>query len=273
MNAHHKFLEGWNAVRKRSLILMVLVVLLSACGEKSPTPTATLVATTEPVVTTATLDPCSDVALPDEVAKVNDLMREFDDYSKLASSTPQSQLVQVIPSLQEVRRRAESQKVPECLQGLKELQVAHMNVVIETLMAFMSDPKAQGVNQGIAQARDLHMQYDVMVAKMLGLTIATQPAGSDSTVSPDATAQPVALTQSATFSVLNPGPDDVTLLSKPDAAAGGVATLPSGSIATAFGRTSDGLWFQVEVPGQPGQKAWVSSSLVQISGEPPIVSP
>jgi uncharacterized protein YraI len=65
----------------------------------------------------------------------------------------------------------------------------------------------------------------------------------------------------------------VTLLSAPDETSGGVATLPAGAVTPAFGRTEDGKWFQVEVPGQPGQKAWVSTSLVQISGEPPIVTP
>jgi hypothetical protein len=44
-------------------------------------------------------------------------------------------------------------------------------------------------------------------------------------------------------------------------------------VTPAFGRTADGLWYQVEVPGQPGQKAWVSTAVVQISGEPPIVTP
>lgn len=151
------------------------------------------VATAESAIAnpTPTLDPCSEAALPGEIEKVNDLMREFDDYSRLASSTPQEQLVQVIPSLQEVRRRAESQEVPVCLQELKNLQISHMNTVIEILMVFMSNPQAENVNQGIAQARDLHMKYDVEIARLLGLTMVAPPT-SEAVVPivPSATAVP-----------------------------------------------------------------------------------
>ncbi len=166
-------------------ILLFVLLLVACAGEKTPaTEAAETVVVTEAVVIaspTIILDPCSESALPDEVQKVNDLMREFDDYSKLASSTPQNQLVQVIPSLQEIRRRAESQETPECLATLKKLQLAHMNTVIEILMVFMSNPEAEGVNQGIAQARDLHVQYDVEIARLLGLTLVAPPAVTDAT--------------------------------------------------------------------------------------------
>lgn len=256
-------------MKNKTLVLLALVFLslFTACrGIETP-----VAESTEPAVAveaTATPDPCSEAALPGEVEKVNDLMREFDDYSRLASSTPQEQLVQVIPSLQEVRRRAESQEIPECLVDLKKLQISHMNTVVEILMVFMANPQAENVNQGIAQARDLHLKYDIEIARLLGLTMVAPP-----TTAPNPTADPNATVPPAGLSILNPGPNEVTLLSAPDAAAGGVATLPAGGTTAAFGRTEDGKWFQVEVPGQPGQKAWVSTSLVQISGEPPIVTP
>jgi hypothetical protein len=52
------------------------------------------------------------------VAKVNALMREFDDYSALASNTPQAQLVVVVPELQRVLREVEDLSVPACLDTL-----------------------------------------------------------------------------------------------------------------------------------------------------------
>lgn len=165
-------------MKNKTLVILafLFIFLFSACAEKTPTPTAIEpAASATPVPATATLDPCSAAALPDEVTKVNDLMREFDDYSKLASSTPQGQLVQVIPSMQEIRRRAESQEAPACLRDLKVLQVNHMNTVIEILMVFLSNPKAENVNQGIAQARDLHMKYDIEMARLLGVTLAPPP--------------------------------------------------------------------------------------------------
>jgi hypothetical protein len=177
--------------------------------------------------------------------------------------------------MQEIRRRAESQKAPECLMELKKLQLIHMNIVIETLMAFMANSQSQDVNTGISQARDLRMKYDIEIARLLGLTLVAPPTGAAPapTVDPNATIPPAALTKPAGLSVLNPGPNEVTLVSAPDAAAGGVSTLPAGAVTAAFGVTADHMWFQVEVPGQPGQKAWVSTSAVQISGEPPVVTP
>jgi len=165
-------------MKNKTLIIMALlfVFLLPACAETPSTPMVVEpAASATPVAATATLDPCSEAALPGEVTQVNDLMREFDDYSRLASSTPQEQLVQVIPSLPEVRRRAESQEVPQCLVNLKSLQLAHMNTVIEILMVFMSDAQAEGVNPGIAQARELHMKYDIEIARLLGVTLVPPP--------------------------------------------------------------------------------------------------
>lgn len=259
---------------KNLIVMPVLLfaLLLSACGGSQETPVVkvTLMPTAESAAPTVTavVDPCSEANLPGEVTKVNDLMREFDDYSALASSTPQQQLVQVIPPMQEVRRRAESLEVPECLRDLKDLQINHMNTVIEILMTFMSNAQAENVNQGIAQARDLHMQYDVEVARLLGLTLVAPPtANAVSPMAPDATLP------TADLSIFNPGPDAVILLSAPDAGSGGVATLDAGFSTIAFGQTADGKWIQVEVPGPPGQKAWVDASLVQVSGQLPVVTP
>jgi hypothetical protein len=253
---------------KKVITLFLLgIFLLTACGAKTPAPTVESVA---PSIT-PTPDLCSETNLPGEVAKINDLMREFDDYSRLASSTPQAQLVQVIPSMQEVRRRAESQEVPGCLTDLKVLQIKHMNIVIETLMAFMSNPKSENVNQGIIQARDLHLQYDTAIARLLGLTMVPQPTLAP--VTPAANGPQSSETQTPGLSILNPGPEAVTLRATPDLKSGGVATLEAGLTTAAFGQTSDGKWIQVEVPGQPGQKAWVEAALVQVSGQLPVVTP
>ena len=62
---------------------------------------------------------------------------------------------------------------------LKKLQLAHMNVVIQVLMGFMNTTDAAGVEQinaAIAQARTLHGQYDIEMARLLGITLAAPPA-------------------------------------------------------------------------------------------------
>lgn len=137
--------------------LLFFSLLLAACGEQAA----------------STPDACLAENLPTEVDKVNKLMREFDDYSLLASSTPQAQLIQIIPELQRILRDAEDQTVPSCLNNLKQLQLDHMRIVVQTLIAFMSTTDDNGVeliNTGIAQARDLHEQYDMERGRLLGVT-------------------------------------------------------------------------------------------------------
>jgi hypothetical protein len=176
-------------MKNNILITFALLVIfaLTACGQPQPVaaiPTSTPILPIATLESTSTPDPCSKENLPGEVTKVNDLMREFDDYSKLASSTPQAQLVQIIPPMQEIRRRAESQEVPECLKSLKVLQINHMNTVLDTLMAFMSNPKSENVNKGITQARELHLQYDTEIARLLGLTMVPPPTPVPTSVTP-----------------------------------------------------------------------------------------
>ncbi|MBM3124544.1 MAG: hypothetical protein FJZ87_05650 [Chloroflexi bacterium] len=154
-------------------LILIFSLLTGACARDES-------AVTESPAITSTPDLCSSTNLPDQVARVNRLMREFDDYAELASNTPQAQLVVLIPEMQRILREAEDQSVPACLQTLKDLQLAHMNVVIQTLMAFMSSADLNAVNQGIAAARDSHNQYDIEMARLLGVTLVPQPTNTPS---------------------------------------------------------------------------------------------
>jgi hypothetical protein len=240
---------------KLRTLLMALYcasVLITACGGEKETPTPEIPTVT---VSPAPLDLCSAENLPAEVAKVNALMREFDDYSALASNTPQAQLVVVVPELQRVLREAEDLPVPACLDTLKDLQVSHMTVVVQTLMAFMGSSDANLINAGITQARDLHVQYDVELARLLGITL-TVPTPAPTVVLPVTTPVPT---------VANPGPNGVNLRTAPDFTAPQSGVLAVQETTFALGRTEDGLWILVEMPNQQGQTAWVYSSLVQLS--------
>lgn len=153
-------------MKKHLSLFISLTIFLAACGSEEP-----VHVTETPILATSTPDLCSEANLPDEVAKVNKLMREFDDYSALASNTPQQQLVVIIPELQRILRDAEDQVVPACLAGLKELQINHMSVVVQTLIAFMGSSDVNLVNEGINKARELHAQYDIEMARLLGITL------------------------------------------------------------------------------------------------------
>jgi hypothetical protein len=238
----------WNQKMKRTFVLLAIVfsLLLAACGQE------------------ATPDPCSPENLPLEAAKVNKLMREFDDYSALASNTLQNQLVVLIPEMQRILREAEDLPVPACLETLKDLQMAHMNLVIQTLMAFMNNTDVQLINAGITQARELHGKYDVEMARLLGVTLAPQPTSLPRpTATPAANVVPSPATQVAM--VTNAGLSGINLRSAPGLNAPESGILNAQTSTTALGRSADDQWILVEIPAQPGLTAWVYAALVQLS--------
>ncbi len=154
------------------LSIMVLSIFLASCGSPEVTDA------TQPANTiTSTPDLCSSTNLPDEVAKVNKLMREFDDYSSLASNTPQAQLINLIPEMQRILRDTEDLKVPPCLKNLKQYGIAHMKLVVQVLIAFLNTASAdpQAINAGIAAAQQLHAKYDIEMARLLGVTLVVPP--------------------------------------------------------------------------------------------------
>ena len=245
---------------KRAFIPFIVgfSLLFAACSRD-----ATAVAT-EALAGTPTPDLCSAENLPREAAKANKLMREFDDYSALASNTPQSQLVVLIPEMQRILRETEDLSVPACMQTLKNLEMAHMNLVIQTLMAFMNNTDVQVINAGIGQARELHGKYDIELARLLGITLAPQPTSPlvvPATPGANATSAPVAQLPTVT----NPGPNGVNLRSAPGLNAPESGVLNALASTNALGKSADDQWILVEMPAQPGQTAWVYASLVQLS--------
>ena len=107
--------------------------------------------------------------------KVTQLTRSFDEVPVLASNTPRENLNTPISELQRIRRDAEDQKIPACLETLKILQVSYMNAVIQTLIGFIGGADQGSINQGITQSRQLHNQYLAELASLLGVPLAPLP--------------------------------------------------------------------------------------------------
>jgi hypothetical protein len=143
------------------LAILILIPLLAACGSASTNPTELPV---------ATADPCAAENLLAAVTPVHALMRAFDDQAQVAVLADVSQMVFVIPPLQEVRRQAEDLAVPACLATLKELEISYMNSVINTLLVFMQvgAGNTEVLVQGITQGRSLHDQYNQELARLVG---------------------------------------------------------------------------------------------------------
>lgn len=150
-----------------SLFSLVLL-LTSACGNQA-------VATQSAPVSTATNimnDPCSAPNLPLTVQGLNDLMSEFDSISQLVSGASAQQLPDIISRLQRVRRAAEDTQIPACLGTLKTHQLNHMNLLIQTLIAFVGGSSKEDLNAGLEDARKEHDLYSLEIVRLLGITIA-----------------------------------------------------------------------------------------------------
>jgi hypothetical protein len=102
-------------------------------------------------------------------------MREFDDASTLASALTEDQLPAAVSELQRIRRIAQDEPVPSCLSPLKDLQINHMNTVIDTLLAMLNGAKPEDLQAGISDARKLHDDYALELAKVLGVTVVANP--------------------------------------------------------------------------------------------------
>ncbi|HUG34847.1 MAG TPA: hypothetical protein VMJ90_08760 [Anaerolineales bacterium] len=147
---------------KRLPIFALLLLTIAACGTS---------ATPDLVEATRTPDPCLSQNLNQTINPVNDLQREFNDASELAANLPREQLQPSITDMQRIRREAEDQPIPPCLESLKSYQLAHMNSVIDTLIAFVGGADANTLNQGMAAARSEYDQYTFEMARLLGVTL------------------------------------------------------------------------------------------------------
>src|SRR5215204_2481827 len=156
---------------KRQILFALIVFssLFTACGN-APAVVATNTSSSFSDAPTSTPDPCAPENLEASIKEVNDLMREFDDASQLASNLSREQVPNSISDMQRVRRAAEDQQVAACLTTLKKLQMAHMNSVINTMLASVGGADANTLNSGLAQARQEHDQYTLEIVKLLGIT-------------------------------------------------------------------------------------------------------
>lgn len=167
---------------------LILTMLVTGCGTAptaiQPTDTEEPPTATPVPTQTSTPDLCAPENVQAEVDKVHRYMREFDDASILASSTPRDQLSTAIADLQRIRRAAENEGTVPCLENLKKFQIQHMNSVIDTLIAFLSGTDQAVLDQGISVARQQHDQYTLELARILGITVVPATPASIPSMTP-----------------------------------------------------------------------------------------
>jgi hypothetical protein len=239
---------------KRMVFLSVLVcsLLLGGCSPAvSPTP---IQAEASP-----TIDPCLPEYAHVLTQRVNDHMREFDDASTLASNLTVDQLPASVADLQRIRREAQDEPVPSCLGKLKDLQLAHMNSVINVFLEMLNGVPAQDLQTGVSTARRLHDDYLLEMAQVLGLQVVTQTPAAIPEAFLNTPAAP------GVASVINPSTMELKLRLAPDLASPVVATLAANASAPLLGKSADGLWLQLQLPGSSTEKAWVLLEMVTLT--------
>ena len=74
--------------------------------------------------------------------------------------------------MQRIRRASEDLQIPGCLTTLKSHQLNHMNVMIQTLLAFVGGANQETLTSGLANARQEHELYSIEIVRLLGITLA-----------------------------------------------------------------------------------------------------
>lgn len=246
------------------LLALILVLALSACGgEQTPAPgevEAPTQAASQPAVVkpaaSPTIDPCAPQYQRVLAERAHSHMREFDDAANLAANLNTEALPAAIAELQRIRRAAEDEPLPGCLAQLKQLQVAHMNVVINTLMGMLSQSSPEDLQKGILAARQLHDEYTLELGRAYGVTFVVEPTATPGAVE----------TVAPALTVTNPGPTGVNLRGTPDLNGTVVGVLAIDASLPVLGKSADGKWVYVEIPEKPGEKAWLYLQPVSLSG-------
>lgn len=147
--------------------LVLTCLILAACANQeipvgvTPTP--------ELNVASSTPDPCAAENLEQSIKFVNDLMREFTDAYRLASNVAKEQVPPIISDMQRIRRAAEDQQVPACLTELKSHQLAHMNTLVDVMLAFVSGAEPGSLTDGLSRAQTEYDLYTQEMASLLGI--------------------------------------------------------------------------------------------------------
>jgi hypothetical protein len=184
-------------------LILVLSLVFGAGGiprnTVSPTDTEAVIIPTNTGAPTSTPDSCAPENIKVQVDRVHLLMREFDDTSLLVQTTLlQASTVPLVQDLQKIKRSAEDQVVPSCLEDLKEYELTYMNSMLElftTALAFLNaygpngDQNALDSLTGplVVQATYNLQQYANEYSRLLGLTpvpVNTLPPNATATPTP-----------------------------------------------------------------------------------------
>jgi len=244
-------------MKKAILFISIAAMFISSCSlienfiPVDPTP---IPATPMP---TATPDPCAAENLLDEVAKVQDLVNEFQDSWIAANSTPQVMIILPIMELQAVRRDLQKLDVPACEEAIKTASLNYMNSTINYLVFFMANPDPTD-EKLIASQQNGQVLWQVVLEEFNKVLTS---AGLVSEELPDIGITPPQTTDSGVI-VGNESTQRVNVRRQPDINADIISQLEPGMQAIGLSRNESGDWLQVNLDGVIG---WVNTEMVTTS--------
>lgn len=105
------------------------------------------------------------------LSKVHAHMRKFDDASSRAAGVLPDRLLTNINELQQIRHDANSEEVQSSFMDLKTYQIHHMDWVIAILFSRLYGIDQEVTDNKLKEARQIHDQYDLELARLLRVTI------------------------------------------------------------------------------------------------------
>jgi hypothetical protein len=133
-----------------------------------------------------------------------------------------------------------------------------MSTVTAVLTNFLNGVSAEVLQQQIATSRDLRMNYEVELGKLLGYEYHTPtpwPTPTATQVTPTSTPAPVTVTTSK----------DVDVFQGPGRDSPKIGVFLTGQQANVIGRSEDFIWVLLEMWDSPDQKGWVAYVDVRVS--------
>ena len=139
-------------MRRWGIVLLGFCLLLAGCG--GTTTTAANAANVTPTAVT-----CSQADLDAIHAWGDSLLKEWDDATTLANSTPKIQLSDRIADLQRIRREAATKALPACAESTRPLLLSFMDSTIDAFTAFLGNQPDDVVQSKFADANAKEQQW------------------------------------------------------------------------------------------------------------------
>ncbi|GAB4548755.1 MAG: hypothetical protein Fur002_25700 [Anaerolineales bacterium] len=178
---------GWILAVSLVSAMIIVSTIFSAAGTPPLTQATLTAAPARPAIPTSTPDPCSPSGIFSGVERVHALTVQFESVAQVITSNALSPAsIPMIEELQRIRRAAEDQPVPACLQDLKARQVNQMNARIEIFNAALAFLNLHGesadqtaLNETLAplyaKADEAARQYENEYYRLLGVTPTPAP--------------------------------------------------------------------------------------------------